>query len=64
MRLVLAEKGIAMDVINIEGNKLPEDLLDLNPYNSVPTLVDRELVLVRSRASSWSTWKSASRTRR
>jgi RNA polymerase-associated protein len=43
--LVLAEKGIAMDVINIEGNKLPEDLLDLNPYNSVPTLVDRELVL-------------------
>jgi len=45
VRLVLAEKGIAMDVINIEGNKLPEDLLDLNPYNSVPTLVDRELVL-------------------
>ena len=45
VRLVLAEKGIAMDVVNIEGGKLPEDLLDLNPYNSVPTLVDRELVL-------------------
>ena len=45
VRLVLAEKGIAMDVVNVEGNKLPEDLLDLNPYNSVPTLVDRELVL-------------------
>ncbi|HEX6550348.1 MAG TPA: glutathione S-transferase N-terminal domain-containing protein [Gammaproteobacteria bacterium] len=45
VRLVLAEKGIGMEIVNIEGNKLPEDLLDLNPYNSVPTLVDRELVL-------------------
>lgn len=45
VRFVLAEKGIAMDVVNIEGSKLPEDLLELNPYNSVPTLVDRELAL-------------------
>ncbi|MDE2092170.1 MAG: glutathione S-transferase N-terminal domain-containing protein [Gammaproteobacteria bacterium] len=45
VRFVLAEKGIAMDIINIEGHKLPEDLLELNPYNSVPTLVDRELAL-------------------
>ncbi len=44
-RLVLAEKGINFDVVNIEGNELPEDLLDLNPYNTVPTLVDRDLVL-------------------
>src|SRR5690606_32617031 len=28
---------------------LPEDLLDLNPYHSVPTLVDRGLVLYDSR---------------
>jgi RNA polymerase-associated protein len=28
---------------------LPEDLLDLNPYHSVPTLVDRDLVLYDSR---------------
>lgn len=45
VRFVLAEKGIAMDVVDIEGSKLPEDLLELNPYNSVPTLVDRELAL-------------------
>ena len=45
VRFVLAEKGIAMDIVNIEGSKLPEDLLELNPYNSVPTLVDRELAL-------------------
>lgn len=45
VRLVLAEKGITYDVVEIEGEELPEDLIDLNPYNTVPTLVDRDLVL-------------------
>lgn len=49
VRLVLAEKGINIDIIDVEGPALPEDLLDLNPYNSVPTLVDRDLVLYDSR---------------
>jgi stringent starvation protein A len=44
-RLVLAEKGITYDVVDIEGDDLPEDLIDLNPYNTIPTLVDRDLVL-------------------
>ncbi len=48
-RLVLAEKGIAIELVNVDPNKLPEDLLDLNPYHSVPTLVDRDLVLYDSR---------------
>jgi len=48
-RLVLAEKGIAIDLVNVDMHKLPEDLLDLNPYHSVPTLVDRDLVLYDSR---------------
>src|SRR5271155_3117542 len=48
-RLVLAEKGIAIELVNCDLNKLPEDLLDLNPYHSVPTLVDRDLVLYDSR---------------
>ena len=48
-RLVLAEKNINMDVIEVEDGNCPEDLLDLNPYNSVPTLVDRALVLYDSR---------------
>ncbi len=48
-RLVLGEKSINVDIINVEGHKLPEDLLDLNPYHSVPTLVDRDLVLYDSR---------------
>ncbi len=48
-RIVLAEKSINVDIVNVEGSNLPEDLLDLNPYNSVPTLVDRDLVLYDSR---------------
>lgn len=49
VRLVLAEKSINVDIVNVQGPELPEDLLDLNPYNSVPTLVDRDLVLYDSR---------------
>lgn len=47
-RIVLAEKGITFEVVQVQPDKLPEDLLDLNPYQSVPTLVDRELVLYDS----------------
>ncbi|MGC3981007.1 MAG: glutathione S-transferase N-terminal domain-containing protein [Steroidobacteraceae bacterium] len=48
-RLVIAEKGLPVELVDIQGGNLPEDLLDLNPYNSVPTLVDRNLVLYDSR---------------
>ena len=48
-RIVLAEKGISIDIVNVDGADLPEDLLDINPYHSVPTLVDRGLVLYDSR---------------
>ena len=49
VRIVLAEKGISLDAVDVETASLPEDLLALNPYNSVPTLVDRDLVLYDSR---------------
>src|SRR5919205_3996422 len=48
-RIVLAEKGIHVETIDVHEGNLPEDLLDLNPYRSVPTLVDRDLVLYDSR---------------
>lgn len=48
-RIVLAEKDIAHEAILVDPKKLPEDLLDLNPYGTVPTLVDRDLVLYNSR---------------
>jgi len=44
-RIVLAEKGVSFDVINVDPNEKSEDLLELNPYGTTPTLVDRELVL-------------------
>jgi stringent starvation protein A len=45
IRIILAEKDIAVDVVNLAPEDLPEDLSDLNPYNEVPTLVDRDLAL-------------------
>lgn len=48
VRIVLEEKSITADIINVDKNNLPEDLIDLNPYSSVPTLVDRDLVLYNS----------------
>jgi RNA polymerase-associated protein len=50
VRVVLAEKGITVEIVDVDANHKPEDLLDLNPYNTVPTLVDRELVLYDPRA--------------
>ena len=48
-RLVLSEKNINIEIVNIDGPDLPEDLMDLNPYHTVPTLVDRDLILYNSR---------------
>jgi RNA polymerase-associated protein len=45
VRIVLAEKGVNYEVLDVDPENKPEDLADLNPYNSVPTLVDRDLVL-------------------
>lgn len=48
-RIVLCEKGIGIDIVNVTPGRFPEDLLDLNPDHSLPTLVDRDLVLYDSR---------------
>ncbi len=47
-RIVLNEKNVTFEVKEVIPGSLPEDLIDLNPYNSVPTLVDRDLVLYQS----------------
>ncbi len=49
VRIVLAEKDITYDIIDIDPDNKPEDLQELNPYNTVPTLVDRDLVLYEPR---------------
>lgn len=48
-RLVLAEKNINIEITSVLGSELPEDLMDLNPYHTVPTLIDRDLTLYDSR---------------
>lgn len=45
VRFVLAEKAINVDIVNVSADDRPEDLLELNPYDHVLTLVDRDLVL-------------------
>jgi RNA polymerase-associated protein len=49
VRMVLSEKNITVDIIDVDPLQLTEDLIDLNPYGTLPTLVDRDLVLYESR---------------
>ncbi|HEY2622902.1 glutathione S-transferase N-terminal domain-containing protein [Dyella sp. Tek66A03] len=44
-RLVLAAKGVSYERVLVDPARPPEDLLDLNPYGTTPTLVDRDLTL-------------------
>lgn len=48
VRLVLAEKGIAVQIIDVDAKRLPPKLVEVNPYGSLPTLVDRGLALYES----------------
>jgi stringent starvation protein A len=47
-RIVLYEKDIECQVVEVDPAKKPRELADLNPYNQVPTMVDRDLVLYDS----------------
>lgn len=49
VRIVLAEKGIMVDIVDVDEKDLPDEVMDFNPYANVPTLVDRELRLYESR---------------
>src|SRR5690606_28360154 len=45
VRFVLAEKGVSVEIIDVEAGTCPVKLTEVNPYASVPTLVDRDLAL-------------------
>ena len=47
-RLVLAEKDISVEINYIKDDERPQELVELNPYNTVLTLIDRDLVLYDS----------------
>ncbi len=49
VRIVLAEKDITVDIEQIEGGQVPQEVLDHNPYGSLPTLIDRELTLYETK---------------
>jgi len=48
VRIVLAEKGVNVEIHDVAQDNIPEMLLETNHYGSVPTLVDRELVLYQA----------------
>ncbi|WP_017937204.1 glutathione S-transferase N-terminal domain-containing protein [Zestomonas thermotolerans] len=48
VRIVLAEKGVTAEVIYVEPGKFPAKLAEVNPYTSLPTLIDRDLALYES----------------
>ena len=45
VRFVLAEKGVSVEIIDVRPGHYPVKLTEVNPYASVPTLVDRDLAL-------------------
>jgi stringent starvation protein A len=49
VRLVVAEKGIAVDIEEYSESTIPAELGEINPYSTLPTLIDRDLVLYESR---------------
>ena len=49
VRVVVAEKNIAVDIVDADPLHVPEDVAEVNPYGSLPTLLDRELALYESR---------------
>ncbi|AAY39148.1 stringent starvation protein A [Pseudomonas sp. SZ57] len=48
VRIVLAEKGVSAEIIEVVAGRHPPQLIEVNPYGSVPTLVDRDLALYES----------------
>jgi RNA polymerase-associated protein len=47
-RIVLFEKDVECHIEFVDVNNKPRELADYNPYNQVPTMVDRDLVLYES----------------
>ena len=49
VRIVLAEKGVTVDIEDIDPKSVTEEILEANPYGTLPTLVDRDLALYESK---------------
>ncbi len=49
VRIVLAEKGVNVEIMPAKQGEVSGELAAMNPYGTVPTLIDRELVLYEAR---------------
>lgn len=49
VRIVLAEKDITVDIEQMSPTAITQEVLEINPYGTLPTLLDRELVLFESK---------------
>lgn len=49
VRIVLAEKSVTVDLVDVDPLNIPEELSEINPYNTLPTLVDRDLSVYETR---------------
>ena len=47
-RIVLYEKGMDFQIIDVDLHNRPEDLAVMSPYGRVPVLVERDLILYES----------------
>ena len=47
-RIVLYEKGMDFQIVDVDLFNKPEDLTVMNPYNRTPVLVERDLILYES----------------
>jgi RNA polymerase-associated protein len=45
VRFIMAEKNIEREIANLKTEEIPEEILDLTPYPTLPTLFDRGIVL-------------------
>lgn len=45
VRIAMAEKDVNADIVFVDAKHTPEDFIDLNPYQTLPTLLDRDLVI-------------------
>lgn len=49
VRIVFAEKSIAVDLVEVDPENIPSEVSELSPYNTLPVLLDRDLVLYESK---------------
>ena len=48
VRIVLQEKGISSEIIDVDKNKINAEILEVSPYSTLPVLVDRDVALYDS----------------